>query len=66
MFASKISLWFEKSPKKWNKRFDSFVVKIWFKQSQYDTCVYYREGQGGQLHYLLLYVDDILLIGAFK
>ena len=49
------------APLQWNIRFDEFIKFIGYKQSRYDPCVYFNN----QI-YLLLYVDDMLLIGKNK
>ena len=49
------------APRQWNLRFDEFLTRIGFTKSCYDPCVYYN----GQL-YLLLYVDDILIVGKSR
>ena len=33
----------KQSPRQWYKRFDEFVLKIGFKRSLYDSCVYIRK-----------------------
>lgn len=49
----------KQSPRQWYKKFDEFVLKIGFKRSAYDSCVYVRRSKA--LVYLLLYVDDMLI-----
>ncbi|GJZ26794.1 transposable element [Tanacetum coccineum] len=51
----------KQSPRQWNKRFDSFMVKHGFSRSAYDCCVYHKKASSGSLIYLLLYVDDMLV-----
>ena len=46
----------------WNERFHKFVVNIDFKQSGFDQCLYIR-GRGDMAVFLLLYVDDLILLG---
>lgn len=46
----------------WNERFHLFVTKIGFIRSKYDYCLYTLRNDIETLH-LLLYVDDLLLIG---
>ena len=48
-------------PRQWNLKFDEFMHRIGFTKSSYDPCVYYDN-----LLFLLLYVDDILLVGKSK
>lgn len=51
----------KQSSKEWCKKFDSFVLSIGFKKSEYDTCSYYSF-ENNMFVYLLIYVDDMLLI----
>lgn len=56
----------KQSPRQWNKRFDTFMKKQGYRRSYYDHCLYYK---GTEIHtaiYLLLYVDDILIISKEK
>jgi hypothetical protein len=53
------------SPSQWYKRFASFMLAYGFKRSQYDSCVYIKFVNGSPI-YLLLYVDDILIIAKSK
>lgn len=52
----------KQSPRCWNQRFHDFVTKLGFVRSKYDYCLYTRT-KDGDVEYLVLYVDDIL-IGA--
>ncbi|CAM8953528.1 unnamed protein product [Rhodiola kirilowii] len=51
----------KQSPRLWYKRFDSFVLSIGFVRSNYDSCLYFSSLDNDPV-YLLLYVDDTLLI----
>jgi hypothetical protein len=51
----------KQSPRQWYKRFDSFILSHGFKRSKYDSCVYIKHVNGSPI-YLLLYVDDMLMI----
>lgn len=44
------------APKCWNDMFNNVIVKLGFKRSKKDPCLYISEGI-----YLLLYVDDLLI-----
>lgn len=46
----------------WNERFHVFVEKLGFRRSTSDKCLYIRES-GGQRLFLIIYVDDVLLVG---
>lgn len=39
-----------------------FMTKQGFSKSYYDTCLYYHESDIKDVIYLLLYVDDMLII----
>lgn len=49
----------KKSPRYWNQRFDELMLQQGFLRSKSDYCLYYKRGQK---FYILLYVDDIILI----
>ena len=50
----------KQSSRQWYKKFDSFMLSQGFKRSNYDSCVYLKSVDGN-LIYLLLYVDDMLI-----
>ncbi|KAJ4744919.1 Transposon Ty1-NL2 Gag-Pol polyprotein [Rhynchospora pubera] len=52
----------KQASRSWNKRFDEEVKKLNFVQSEKEPCVYKRIS-GSVVVFLVLYVDDILLIG---
>jgi transposase InsO family protein len=52
----------KQASRSWNKRFDEEVKKLNFIQSEKEPCVYKRFS-GSMVVFLVLYVDDILLIG---
>ena len=51
----------KQSPRQWYKRFDSFVLSIGFVRSDFDSCFYFSSLDNLPV-YILLYVDDMLLI----
>ena len=51
----------KQAPRSWNEAFNSFVLSLGFKRSNYDCCLYWKRS-GDVIVYLLLYVDDILLM----
>lgn len=55
----------KQSPRQWYKRFDSFMLSRGFKRSDYDSCVYLKIVNGSAI-YLLLYVDDMLIVAKEK
>lgn len=52
----------KQSPRQWNKRFDGFMKDQGFRQSPYDQCVYVSGEDVKSMIYLLIYVDDMLLV----
>ena len=46
----------------WNHHFDEAIRSYGFIKNEDETCVY-KKVSGSQLTFLVLYVDDILLIG---
>nr|GEU40971.1 retrotransposon protein, putative, Ty1-copia subclass [Tanacetum cinerariifolium] len=46
----------------WNKRFDDEIKKLGFTQNQDKSCVYLK-ASGSNITFLILYVDDILIMG---
>lgn len=52
----------KQSPRQWYKCFHSFMVRHGYIRSSHDSCVYYRQLSDGSFVYLLLYVDDMLII----
>ena len=46
----------------WNIRFDEVVKGFGFIKNEEEACVYKKES-GSYVAFLILYVDDILLIG---
>ena len=54
----------KQASRSWNKRFDDEVKRLGFVQSKEEPCVY-KMVSGSYVLFLVLYVDDILLIGNF-
>nr|GEZ06703.1 retrotransposon protein, putative, Ty1-copia subclass [Tanacetum cinerariifolium] len=52
----------KQASRQWNKRFDDEIKKIGFTQTRDEPCVYIKAG-GSNVTFLILYVDDILLMG---
>ena len=46
----------------WNRHFDQDVKTLDFDQNENETCMY-KKIHGSMVVFLVLYVDDILLIG---
>ncbi|CAM8908394.1 unnamed protein product [Rhodiola kirilowii] len=51
----------KQSPKLWYIRFDTYVLSLRFMRSEFDAYFYFTQLDNDPV-YLLLYVDDILLI----
>lgn len=49
-------------PRQWNKCFDQIMIKNGFVKSEYDLCVYLKKLRRQEYVYLLLYVDDMLMV----
>ncbi|KAG8472622.1 hypothetical protein CXB51_034312 [Gossypium anomalum] len=56
----------KQSPRQWYKRFDSFMTSHDFKRSSLDSCVYFKKNSDGSFVYLLLYVDEMLIVAKDK
>lgn len=52
----------KQSPRCWNDRFNEFIIKLGFTRSQADYC-FYSWRQDDLVVYLLIYVDDTLMVG---
>jgi hypothetical protein len=55
----------KQSPRMWYQTFDTYMLGLGFTRIQEDHCVYFKL-IGDHLIYLVLYVDDMLLIGNNK
>jgi hypothetical protein len=55
----------KQSPRMWYKKFDTYMLGFGFTRSKEDHCVYFKL-IGDHLIYLVLYVDDMVLIGNKK
>ena len=52
----------KQASRSWNIRFDEVVQGFGFIKNEEEVCVYKKE-RGSSVAFLILYVDDILLIG---
>ena len=52
----------KQSPRCWNVALDTQLKRMGFTQSENDPCIYYRN-TGGEMFYIGVYVDDIILAG---
>jgi hypothetical protein len=55
----------KQSPRMWYQKFDTYMLGLGFTRSKEDHCVYFKL-IGDHLIYLVLYVDDMLMIGNNK
>ena len=53
----------KQAPRQWYKKFDSFMVGQGYTQTNADHCVYVKKFPNGKFLILLLYVDDMLIVG---
>ena len=53
----------KQAPRQWYKKFDSFMHRIGFKRCEADHCYYVKFSDNSYI-ILLLYVDDMLIIGS--
>nr|GFA02982.1 retrotransposon protein, putative, Ty1-copia subclass [Tanacetum cinerariifolium] len=52
----------KQASRQWNKRFDDEIKKFGFIQNRNEPCVYIK-ASGSNITFLILYVDDILIMG---
>eukprot|EP00253_Pinus_taeda_P011876 PITA_11876 len=55
----------KQSPRMWYQKFDTVILGLGFTRSKEDHCVYFKL-IGDSVIYLVLYVDDMLLVGNDK
>eukprot|EP00268_Persea_americana_P037989 TRINITY_DN3764_c1_g3_i1.p2 TRINITY_DN3764_c1_g3~~TRINITY_DN3764_c1_g3_i1.p2 ORF type:complete len:119 (+),score=14.80 TRINITY_DN3764_c1_g3_i1:1201-1557(+) len=53
----------KQASRSWNIRFDQTIMSFGFCQNSDESCVYMKS-EGGRVAFLVLYVDDILLLGS--
>ena len=53
----------KEAPRQWYKKFDSFMMNHEYKRTVVDHCVYLKKFPDGKFVILLLYVDDMLIVG---
>jgi hypothetical protein len=62
-FDSKSLYGLKQTPRQWYKKFDSFMVGQGYTRTDADHCVYVSQFPNGKFIILLLYVDDMLIVG---
>ena len=53
----------KQAPRQWYRKFESFMVDHGFGKTQADHCIFVKKYDGGDFLILLLYVDDMLIVG---
>nr|GEU61547.1 retrotransposon protein, putative, Ty1-copia subclass [Tanacetum cinerariifolium] len=61
-FQKKSIYGLKQASRRWNKRFDAEIKKFSFYRNLDELCVY-RKASGSNVIFLILYVDDIILMG---
>jgi hypothetical protein len=54
----------KKAPRKWYLKFDRFMKEQGYIRCHFDHCVYFKKLENGSYIILLLYVDDMLVVGS--
>ncbi|GJR89663.1 retrotransposon protein, putative, ty1-copia subclass [Tanacetum coccineum] len=54
----------KQASRSWNKRFDEEIKKFGFTQNLDEPCIY-QKASGRNVTFLILYVDDIIIIGKY-
>jgi hypothetical protein len=52
----------KQSPRMWYQNFDTYILELGFVRKRVDHCVYSKQ-VGNHFIYVVLYVDDMLLVG---
>ena len=53
----------KQAPRLWYKKFDSFMLNHGYNRTNTDHCVFVKKFSDGDFVILLLYVDDMLIVG---
>jgi hypothetical protein len=53
----------KQASRQWYKKFDSFMVEHGYDITTSDHCVFVKKFSNGEFIILVLYVDDILIVG---
>ena len=53
----------KQAPRQWYKKFDSFMIEHGYQRTTSDHCVFVKRFLDGEFIILLLYVDDMLIVG---
>ena len=52
----------KQAPRNWHSLVQSTVKGLGYQQSKLDTCLFYKRDAAGELHVVVLYVDDIIIL----
>ena len=53
----------KQAPREWYNKFDAFMQTQGYARSEIDHCLYTKRAKDGSLIVLILYVDDMLIVG---
>ena len=53
----------KQAPRQWYKKFESFMCEQGYKKTTSDLCVFVKSFSNDDFIILLLYVDDMLIVG---
>ena len=53
----------KQAPRQWHRKFESFMKDHKYQRTKSDHCVFFKRFVEGDFIILLLYVDDMLIIG---
>ena len=53
----------KKAPRQWYKKFDSFMTDHGYSRTTSDYCVFVKKYPNGNFIILLIYIDDMLIVG---
>lgn len=53
----------KQAPRKWYKKLDSFMVNHGYDRTTFYNCVFMKRFLDGNFIFLLLYMDDMLIVG---
>ena len=52
----------KQSPRQWYKKFDFYMIQIGYTHCEHNCCVYVKSLKDESHIFLLLYVDDMLIV----
>ena len=53
----------KQAPRQWYRKFESFMTDNGYQKMQADHCMFVKKFEGGDFLILLLYVDNMLIVG---